>query len=77
MILMHMLRYLPQKILSMYLCMTNTETGCQSGSQSPMESELNQSQNMVTRAQNANTCTKCQYVVVLLTAIQYYTVTHA
>ena len=49
---------------------------CQSNSQSPTDSESTQSQNMVMRARNANACTKCQYVVVLLTAIQYYTVTH-
>ena len=46
-----------------------TPPPCQSDSQSPTESESTQSQNMVTRAQNANTCTKCQYVVVLLTTI--------
>ena len=50
---------------------------CQSYSQSPTNSELTQSQNMVTSARNANTCMKCQYVVILLTAIQSYTVTHA
>ena len=50
---------------------------CQSNSPSPKDSESTQSQNMVTRAENDNTCTKCQYVVVLLTAIQSYSVTHA
>ena len=50
---------------------------CQSDPPIPTDSESTQSQNMVTRAQNANTCKKFQYVVVLLTAIQYYTVNHA
>ena len=50
---------------------------CQSYSQSPTDSELTQSQNRVTCAQNANTSTKCQYVFILLTSIQSYTVTQA
>ena len=40
-------------------------SSCQSDSPSPTDSESTQSQNMVTRARNANTCTKCQYVLVL------------
>ena len=66
--------------LLLRLCTVNgggSDARCQSDSPSPTDSELTQSQNMLMRARNANTCTKYQCIVVLLMAIQSYTVTHA
>ena len=48
----------------------------QSNSPSPTDSESTQSRNMIMCAQNANTCTKCQYEIVSLMVIQSYTTTH-
>ena len=65
-----------KKLLYYIYCQSNSQSptdleSTQSDSQSPTDSESTQSQNI------GNARTKCQYVVVLLTAIQSYTVTHA